>query len=75
MGGVSGTSSAPVDDTVVDVFEVTDSGVTRRTDLNLTLSEARGFLAAASCGNFVLAMGGSSNNHVVNTVDVFQLYE
>ena len=57
----------------VDVFEVTDSGVTRRTDLNLTLSVARESVAAASCGNYILAMGGYDSGTRINTVDIFQV--
>ena len=73
MGGVSGTSSAPVDDTVVDVFEVTDSGVTRRTDLQTSLSVGRQSAVAASCGNYILAMGGHIGSDASDAVDIFHV--
>jgi len=60
----------------VDVFHVTENGVVAIEEHNLTLSTARGDLAAASAGNYILAMGGSGGgyNDIFNTVDVFQIF-
>ena len=58
----------------VDVFKVTESGVEHITDHGLTLSQGRQNLVAASCGNYILAMGGSvADSTPVNTIDVFKV--
>lgn len=69
MGGVSGTGYSDI----VDVFEVKGTGIEKRTDLNLTLSVARYRLAAASCGKFILAMGGDTDG--VDDSDVVDVFE
>ena len=72
MGGRAGS---PVSySTAVDVFKVTESGIEHITDYGLTLSEGRGELAAAACGNYILAMGGYANDAYFNTIDVFQIF-
>ena len=58
----------------VDVFKVTSSGIEHITDYGLTLSEGRSELAAAACGNYILAMGGYANAGYFNTIDVFQIF-
>ena len=59
----------------VDVFHVTANGVEAVKDHGLSLSAARDGLAAASCGNYILAMGGAAaGGSTTNTVDVFQIF-
>ena len=60
--------------TVVDVFKVTENGVEHILDYGLSLSIGRFSLAAASAGNYVLAMGGYADSGSVNAVDVFQIF-
>ena len=57
----------------VDVFKVDGDTLSAVTDHGLALSEARSELAAASCGNYVLAMGGYDGTNYFNTVDIFEL--
>ena len=71
MGG----NNSNVCSNVVDVFEVTDNGVTKVQNHGLSLSEARSFLTAASVGNYILAMGGLRVGTFYNTVDIFQCFE
>ena len=68
MGGQGGLN-------VVDVFEATENGVEAVPDHGLTLSVGRGNLAAAACGNYILAMGGADSSGRSNTVDVFKATE
>ena len=71
MGGYANNDGRRFD--TVDVFEVTDTGIVNRTtDFNLTLSSGRSNLAAASFGNYILAMGGAGSSYL-NTVDVFEV--
>ena len=72
MGGYSGGYSGTIYDTV-DVFKMTANGIEHITDHGLTLSAARYNLAAASCGEYVLAMGGDANDGYSNAVDVFKV--
>lgn len=57
---------------VVEVFKVTSNNVEKVTDHGLSLSVARENLAAASCGDYILAMGGRHDGVDVDTVDVFK---
>ena len=72
MGG--GANALSFNDTI-DVFKVTANGVEHITDHGLSLSVARYNLAAAACGNYILAMGGSGSSGNSNTVDVFHVTE
>ena len=59
----------------VDVFKVTENGVEAVKDHGLSLSAACYGFAAASCGNYILAMGGAAaGGGPTNTVDVFQIF-
>ena len=74
MGGsYRNTSSSTSFTNTVDVFKVTDNGVTKVPNHGLSLSIARRDLAAASCGEYILAMGGRTSSSVLNTVDVFKV--
>ena len=64
-GGGHGSFSA-----VVDVFKVDGDTLSAVTDHGLALSEARGYPAAASCGNYILFAGGWG---FFDTVDVFHV--
>ena len=58
----------------VDVFKVTESGIEHITDHGLTLSQGRQNLSAVSCGNYILAIGGSGEDQVTfDTIDVFHV--
>lgn len=70
MGGMAGSGRS----NAVDVFKVTANGVEAVTDHDLTLSTARVDLTAASCGQYILAMGGYSNSGHVHTIDIFQIF-
>ena len=72
MGGFIGDTSQT---NAVDVFKVTDNGVEAVPNHGLALSAARGHLAGASCGDYVLAMGGLTGNTASNAVDVFEYFE
>ena len=69
MGGRSGTS--PFKSDAVDVFKVTENGVEAVQEHNLSLSEARQGLSAASCRDYILALGGTNSN----AIDVFQVFD
>ena len=71
MGGYYGLTRS----NTVDVFHVTDNGVEAVTGHGLSLSVARSFLAAASCGDYILAMGGLGSSSDSNAVDVFHVTE
>ena len=74
MGGYDGSTSSYFD--TVDVFHVTANGVEKITGHGLSLSVPRDALAAASCGEYILAMGGyggSDAHGYLNTVDVFKV--
>ena len=74
MGGYAGSYVYPE---AVNVFHVTSSGVEKITNHGLTLSTPCNQLAAASAGDYILAMGGTtgpdSPGQVHNTVDVFHV--
>ena len=70
-GGVGWTETS----NVVDVFHVTDNGVEKVTDHGLSLSVARRQLAAAACGEYILAVGGYDGTGALNTIDVFKVTE
>ena len=76
MGGLAGYNNYSA---TVDVFKVTESGVEHITDHGLSLSLGRSGLAAVSCGEYVLAMGGfyTYNDSYVytNAIDVFHVTE
>ena len=69
MGGVNNSAYS----SVVDVFQVTNSSVAKRNDLNLALITAHSSLAAAACGDYILAMGGANSSAYSSVVDVFQV--
>lgn len=70
MGGYTGSNAS----NAVDVFKVTENGVGRVVAHGLALSVARYGLAAASVGNYVLAMGGYTDDNVASdVVDVFEI--
>ena len=69
MGGYDGITYS----NVVNVFKVTTSGVEAVQNHGLSLSVGRDELAAASCGSYILAMGGYASNGLSNTVDVFKV--
>lgn len=74
MGGL--TSGSPSYSNAVDVFKVTENGVEAVPNHGLALSVPRRSLAAATCGNYILAMGGVSGNNVYsNAVDIFKVTE
>ena len=60
---------------IVDVFKVTEDGVEHILDHGLALSLDRFGLAAASCGDYILAVGGKNGVGAVNTIDVFKVTE
>ncbi len=57
----------------VDIFKVTDNDIEYIRDHGLKLSKPRGGLVVASCGNYILAMGGYDCGTPFNTVDVFKV--
>ena len=70
IGGFDGTNAS----NAVDVFRVNDNGVGKVEGYDLALSVPRYGLAAASVGNYILAMGGKTEDNVVSdVVDVFKL--
>ena len=73
MGGYTGSSLS----NTVDVFKATESGVEAVADHGLSLSQARYSLAAASCGNYILAMGGTiqGSPYQTNIIDLFKVTE
>ena len=72
MGGYNGTDHL----NTVDVFKVTENGVEKVTDHGLVLSVGRDYLAAASCGNYILALGGRIGTTTFSdAVDVFKVTE
>ena len=71
MGG--GGDSETYD--TVDVFNVTKNRIEEVTDHNLTLSIARSNAAAATCGEYILAMGGNDGTNYWDTVDIFKATE
>ena len=75
LGGYKG--GTPYYSDVVDVFKITENGVEHITDHGLSLSVARNNFAAAACGEYVLAMGGSiqASPYKTNVIDVFHVTE
>ena len=69
LGGNARASAS----SVVEVFKVTANGVEKITDHGLSLSVARSDLAAASCGDYILSLGGYGSNNYYDTVDVFHV--
>lgn len=70
VGGVTGMNELS---DAVDVFRVTSTGVVK-VNIPLNLSSPRQNVQVASCGNFVLAMGGAdSTGKPVNVIDVFEI--
>lgn len=70
MGGIH--HAAENISNAIDIFKTTSNGV-EKFKHNLTLSVARTDLAAASAGNFILAMGGSGTSGFSDTVDIFEV--
>lgn len=68
MGGLYGVTDA------VNVFKVTENGVEAVPDHGLSLSEPRQYLAAASCGDYIFALGGISGGSIAS-VDMFHVTE
>ncbi len=72
-------TEAPVYSKKVDVFQLKhQEGWNRKTYVKntpATLSQARGEIAAATVGNYVLFGGGSTESGATNIVDVFKLEE
>lgn len=70
MGGNTGSNAS----NAVDVFKVNENGIGIVVAHGLALSVARYGLAAASVGNYVLAMGGYTDDNVASdVVDVFEI--
>ena len=70
MGGDAGSNTYS---NAVDVFRATENGVEAVSVPGLTLSVARDSLAAASAGNYILAMGGYDGTNYSNAIDIFHV--
>ena len=71
MGGDAGSNTYS---NAIDIFRATENGVEAVTGHGLTLSVARSDLAAASCGNYILAMGGYAGSDTYsNAIDIFHV--
>lgn len=70
IGGNTGSNAS----NAVDVFRVDENGVTDVENHGLALSVPRYGLAAVSVGNYILAMGGYTDDNVASdVVDVFEI--
>lgn len=71
MGGDAGSNTYS---NAIDIFRATENGVEAVTGHGLTLSVARDSLAAASAGNYILAMGGYAGSDTYsNAIDIFHV--